>query len=140
VITTPIGDPEDLVAATRDTEADAPMAAGTFGTVLRASPEFVALLEAEAKLTVDAEANAAIEAFQSRQAELRLELMMGVLTESHRAELEQLKAAMLVVPAFASYVAATDAFQSICRETAAVVTAQIGIDFAANCRSGGCCG
>jgi hypothetical protein len=48
---------------------------------------------------------------------------------------------MFAVPSVAAYVAATAAFQAVCRETAAVVTAQIGIDFAANCRSGGgCCG
>ena len=47
---------------------------------------------------------------------------------------------MLAVPSVATYVAATAAFQAVCRETAAVVSAQIGIDFAANCRSGGCCG
>ncbi|MFH0750685.1 MAG: hypothetical protein V2B17_02500, partial [Chloroflexota bacterium] len=82
----------------------------------------------------------AIEAFQSRQAELRTELTMGILSDAQRAELERLQQAMLAVPSVASYVAATAAFQAVCRETAAVVSAQIGIDFAANCRSGGCCG
>jgi len=133
-------DPADLAATTRAAEAEALAAAGTFGEALRGSPEFTALLAAENALSADATANAAIEAFQSRQAELRMELMMRVLPEAQRAELERLQQAMLAVPSVASYVAATAAFLAVCRETAAVVSAQIGIDFAANCRSGGCCG
>ena len=65
---------------------------------------------------------------------------MGVLTAAQRADLERLQKTMLAIPTVATYVAATEAFSAVCRETAAVVTAQIGIDFAANCRSGGCCG
>ncbi len=65
---------------------------------------------------------------------------MGILTAAQRAELERLQQAMLAVPSVATYIAATATFQAVCRETAAVVSAQIGIDFAANCRSGGCCG
>ncbi len=85
-------------------------------------------------------ATSAIEAFSSLQAELRAEIMMGVLDDAQSARLEGLRAAMLAVPSVAIYVAATAAFQAICRETASVITAQIGIDFAANSRSGGCCG
>jgi cell fate (sporulation/competence/biofilm development) regulator YlbF (YheA/YmcA/DUF963 family) len=133
-------DAGDLAAAPRVAEAEALTAAGTFGAVLRASPEFAALLVAENALAADAKANEAIEAFQSRQAELRPELMMRVLAVAQRAELERLQKAMLTIPTVADYVAATAAFQSVCRETAVVVSAQIGIDFAANCRSGGCCG
>jgi cell fate (sporulation/competence/biofilm development) regulator YlbF (YheA/YmcA/DUF963 family) len=134
-------DPADLAAASRAAETEALTAAATFGEALRGSPEFTALLAAENALSADATANAAIEAFQARQAELRMELMMRVLTEAQRAELERLQQAMLAVPSVATYVAATAAFQAVCRETAAVVSSQIGIDFAANCRSGGgCCG
>jgi cell fate (sporulation/competence/biofilm development) regulator YlbF (YheA/YmcA/DUF963 family) len=132
-------DPAGLAAAARAVEAEALTAAGTFGAALQASPEFAALLAAENALAADAKANEAIEAFQSRQAELRTEAMMGILTAAQRAGLEHLQEAMLAVPTVASYVAATEAFGAVCRETAVVVSAQIGFDFAANCRSG-CCG
>ncbi len=132
--------PADLTAAPRAAEADALSAAGTFGAALRASPEFAALLAANDAFTADIRATAAIEAFGARQAELRTEAMMGVLTAAQRADLERLQKTMLDVPTVATYVAATEAFGTVCRETAAVVSAQIGIDFAANCRSGGCCG
>lgn len=133
-------DPADLAATTRAAEAEALAAAGTFGEALRASPEFTALLAADRAISADATANAAITAFGNLQAELRTEAMMGILTAAQRADLERLQRAMLAVPSVATYVAATAAFQAVCRETAAVVSAQIGIDFAANCRSGGCCG
>jgi cell fate (sporulation/competence/biofilm development) regulator YlbF (YheA/YmcA/DUF963 family) len=132
-------DPADLAAAPRAAEAEALMAAGAFGAALRASPEFVALLAANDALSADAAATAAIEALGDRQAELRTEAMMGILTAAQGAELERLQKAMYSIPTVASYVAATEAFKSVCRETAVVVSAQIGIDFAANSRSGGCC-
>ena len=133
-------DPAGLAAAPRAAEAEALTAAGTFGAVLRGSPEFAALLAANDALTADAGATAAIEAFGDRQAELRTEAMMGILTAAQSAELERLQKTMYAVPTVAAYVAATEAFGAVCRETAVVVSAQIGIDFAANSRSGGCCG
>ena len=132
-------DPADLAAAPRGAEAEALLAASTFGAVLRASPEFAALLAANDALSADASATAAIEAFGARQAELRTEAMMGILTAAQRADLEHLQKTMYAVPTVATYVAATEAFGAVCRETAVVVSAQIGFDFAANCRSG-CCG
>lgn len=133
-------DAAGLAAAPRAAEAEALTAARTFGATLRASPEFGALRAANDALTAAAGATAAIEAFGARQAELRTEAMMGILTAAQSAELERLQRAMFAVPSVAAYVAATEAFGAVCRETAVVVSAQIGIDFAANCRSGGCCG
>ena len=88
----------------------------------------------------DAEANAAIAAFEQLQQEFRAEITVGVLTDAHRADLERSQEAMLSVPTVAAYAAAMSAFQDVCRDTASVVTAEVGIDFAANSRSGGCCG
>ena len=133
-------DQADFAAVTSAAEAEALAAAGTFGAALRASPEFTALLAADRALSEDAEAVAAIEAFNSLQAELRAEITTGALLDSQRVELDRLRGAMLAVPSVASYVEATATFQAVCRETASVVSAQIGIDLAANCRSGGCCG
>lgn len=136
----PTQSPAGLEAAVQATEADALLAGSTFGLVLRASPEFSSLLGAGERLKMDAVADAAIEAFGRRQAELRMQMMLGTLEASQREELDRLQAAMLACPSVAAYIAAQTAFQAVCRETAAVVSAQIGIDFAANCRSGGCCG
>ena len=126
-------------AAVRTAEAEALMAGSAFGSALRASPEFTRLAEAGERLEQDAEANMAIKAFGQRQTELRMQLMLGALDASQQDGLDRLEAAMLACPSVAAYVTAEEAFRSICRETAAVVSAQIGIDFAANRRSGGCC-
>ncbi len=136
----PTQDPVGLKAAVHATEADALLAGSAFGQVLRASPEFTSLVEAGEKLKLDAVADAAIGAFGRRQAELRMQMMLGTLDASQREELDRLQAAMLAHPSVAAYLAAQEAFGAVCRETAAVVSAQIGLDFAANCRSGGCCG
>jgi cell fate (sporulation/competence/biofilm development) regulator YlbF (YheA/YmcA/DUF963 family) len=66
-------------------EAEALAAAGTFGAALRESPEFTAFRAADRALSEDAEAAAAIEAFNSLQAELRAGTTMGVLQGSQQA-------------------------------------------------------
>ena len=126
--------------APAEAEADVHAAARAFGAALKSSPEFTALLAADEAISTDAEANAAIVAFEQLQQDYRAEMTVGVLTDAHRADLERGQAAMLAVPTVAAYAAAMSAFQDVCRDTASVVTAEIGIDFAANSRSGGCCG
>lgn len=126
--------------APADAEAEVRTAARAFGAALKSSNEFTALLAADEAVATDAEANAAIAAFEQLQQDLRAEITVGVLTDAHRADLERSQEAMLGVPTVAAYAAAMSAFQDVCRDTASVVTAEIGIDFAANSRSGGCCG
>ncbi len=126
--------------APADAEAEVRTAARAFGAALKSSNEFTALLAADEAVATDAEANAAIAAFEQLQQDLRAEITVGVLTDAHRADLERSQQAMLSVPTVAAYAAAMSAFQDVCRDTASVVTAEIGIDFAANSRSGGCCG
>lgn len=135
-----VDQPVDLEAVTRAAEAQVLLAAGAFGTALRGRPEFVRLREAGAALGADGAAQEAIEAFNRCQSELGLELRLGTLDGLQQAELERFQAAMLAFPSVAEYVAAQSAFEEICRETATLVSSEIGIDFAANCRAGGCCG
>jgi cell fate (sporulation/competence/biofilm development) regulator YlbF (YheA/YmcA/DUF963 family) len=127
-------------AATRAAETAVLLAAGAFGTALRGSPEFVRLRAAGAALGTDDAAQEAIQAFNGCQSELQLEIRLGTLDEAQQAQLEGFQAAMLAFPTVAEYLAAQTAFEEICRETATLVSTEIGIDFAANCRSGGCCG
>ena len=122
------------------TEAEVMAAARALGTALKASKEFSELVAADEAITLDAEATAAITAFNSLQQELRAEISMGVLDDAQRAELERRQQAMTAVPSISAYLEAMAAFQAVCRDTASIVSAQIGIDFAANSRSSGCCG
>ena len=130
----------DLEAVTRAAEAQVLLAAGTFGTALRERPEFVRLRAAGAALGADGAAQEAIEAFNRCQSDLQLEIRFGTLDAIQQADLERIQTAMLAFPTVAEYVAAQAAFEEICRETATLVSSEIGIDFAANCRAGGCCG
>lgn len=132
--------PNPAIQSPPEAEAGALAAARTFGAALKASPEFSALLAADQAISVDPQAEAAITAFDRLQQQFRAEITMGVLTGTQRAELDRCQRAMYAVPTVAAYVAATEAFGAVCRDTAAIVTAEIGIDFAANSRSGGCCG
>jgi cell fate (sporulation/competence/biofilm development) regulator YlbF (YheA/YmcA/DUF963 family) len=127
-------------AAPRTAETQVFLSAGTFGTALRGSPEFVRLRAAGAALGADDAAQEAIQAFNGCQSELQLEIRLGTLDAAQQAQLEGFQAAMLAFPTVAEYLAAQTAFEEICRETATLVSTEIGIDFAANCRSGGCCG
>ena len=121
-------------------EETALRAADTLGAALRDSPQFARLVAAGETLAGDAQATAAIEAFGRKQAELRLRLMVGDVSTSERAELEQLETAMLACSAVAAYIAAEQEFRAICRDTAAMISVEIGIDFAASCQTRSCCG
>ena len=128
------------IQAPAEAEAEALAAASAFGAALKESAEFVALAAADEAISQDAEANTAIAAFNNLQQQLRAEITVGVLQDSQRAELDQRQQAMYGVPSVSAYLAAMAAFQAVCRDTASIVSAEIGIDFAANSRSGGCCG
>ena len=132
--------PNMTIQAPADAEAEVHTAARAFGAALKNSREFATLAAAERAISEDPAANAAIAAFEGLQQQFRAEITMGVLQDSQRAELEQCQQDMYDVPSIAAYVTATDEFQAVCRATASVVSEQIGIDFAANSRSGGCCG
>lgn len=129
-----------LDAAGQAAELGALAAAGAFGANLRATPEFTGLLAAVAATDADPVSASAIESYQALEAELRVEATMNLLTDEQADELERLRVAMYATPSVEAYVLAVGAFGDLCRETASVVTAGIGIDFAANSRSGGCCG
>ncbi len=126
-------------AGASDLELQALFAADALGRVLHESAEYAALASADRELEADEEAQGAIAAFERRQDELRAEITFRALAAEHQAELERLQAAMLETPAVARYVAAQAALADACRQAAALVSAEIGIDFAANCGSK-CCG
>ena len=130
----------ELAEAMRVAEMDALTAAAAFGGSLRATPEFRALLAASTSMAADPVAQAAIGAFNERQEEYRVEAAMNLLSDEQDRELGRLGEAMYAVPSVLAYVTASDAFGNLCRETSAVISGIVGIDFAANSRSGGCCG
>ena len=133
-------DPGAFAAASQAASFEALVAGSKFGARLRATPEFSELLRTNDAMGVDPAARAAMEAYAAKQEEYRVEAAMNLLDESRAAELGRLLNAMYDVPSVSAYSQAMEAFGGLCRETAAVISGVIGIDFAANCRSGGCCG
>jgi cell fate (sporulation/competence/biofilm development) regulator YlbF (YheA/YmcA/DUF963 family) len=129
-----------VAAASQAAEIDALMAGATFGASLRATPEFTALLAASAAMGADPVAQTAISAYNEVQEDYRVEAAMNLLSQEQSDELGRLLDEMYAVPAVIAYVDATAAFGALCRETSTVISGLIGIDFAANSRSGGCCG
>lgn len=129
-----------LAAATQAAEIDALTAGATFGAVLRATPEFAAVLATGSALDADPVARGAIHAYNERREDLRVEAAMNLMTEEQSDDLDRLLNDMHSVPSVIAYVGATAAFGALCRETSTVISGLIGIDFAANSRSGGCCG
>lgn len=115
-------------------------AAAALGEALKASPEFARLTTADRAVSADPAATAAIAAFESLQREFRAEIAVGRLRDDQRARLQAAQQAVNAVPSVAAYLAAAQRVQALCRDIAAVVSAEIGVDFAANARSGGCCG
>ncbi len=130
----------ELGAVSRATETEVLLAAGTFGTALRRGPEFERLRAAGAALGVDDAAQQAIEAFNRCQSDLQFEIRLGKLDARQQAAFDGFQAAVYAFPTVAEYVAAQSAFEAICREADTLMSSEIGIDFAANCRAGGCCG
>ena len=126
-------------AGVGDLELQALSAADALGLALHQSAEYAALVRADRELAADEDAQAAIAAFERRQDELRVELTFRTLSAEHQGDLERLQTAMLETPAVARYVAAQAALADVCRQAAAIVSGEIGIDFAANCGSK-CCG
>ncbi len=132
--------PNPTLEAPAEAETEALAAARALGKALKTSKEFGALIAADEAIGCDPAAEEAISAFNSLQQELRAEISMGVIEDAQRAELEKRQQAMTAVPSISAYLEAMAAFQAVCCDTASIVSAQIGIDFAANSRSGGCCG
>ncbi len=120
-------------------EADALLAAEAFGRALRASAEFEALTTAAQQLDDDDAAQWAIRSVSERRAELRVQTLTGTLSDAERAELDDLDAAMRGLPSVAAYLAAEERLRAVCRAVGGVVSAEIGLDFAANA-GGSCCG
>ncbi len=132
--------PAVALEATARAEIDALSAATSFGDALRTTPEFAALIAADEAMRTDEAASTAIAAYSTKQDAYRVEAAMNLLDEEVARELAALLDATYAVPSVTHYLEAMHTFEALCRETAAVITAEIGIDFAANCRAGGCCG
>jgi cell fate (sporulation/competence/biofilm development) regulator YlbF (YheA/YmcA/DUF963 family) len=109
-----------------------------FAVALTEAPQFQAFEQASVAFHNDSAAQEALHAYEAKVEELRALLMLNALGDTDRAELEQLRQALVSLPVVSSYVQAEDDLLGFLRATAGVVSEQLGLPFAVS-RSG-CCG
>ncbi len=109
-----------------------------FASALAETPQFQAFERASEALNADEAAQRAIEAHQAKQQSLRMMLMLNAVSDTDRAELENLRLAVLAQPAVSVYLDAERALIVLLQSIADVVSERIGLPFAVS-RSG-CCG
>jgi cell fate (sporulation/competence/biofilm development) regulator YlbF (YheA/YmcA/DUF963 family) len=113
-------------------------AARDFAATLAETPQFKAYEEAADRLNHDAEAQRAIEAFETRQQSLQAMLMLKAVSEADQIELQRLKRAFSSLPVVVVYTQAQADLMTLCQTAADRLSQAIGLDYAAVCGPG-CC-
>jgi cell fate (sporulation/competence/biofilm development) regulator YlbF (YheA/YmcA/DUF963 family) len=113
-------------------------AASDFAAALAETTEYRAYERAEAQLRDDSAAQATMQAFKKRQADLEVLLALGAASPEEQAELERLREAFLSAPSVVAFLQAQAELQVVCQAAGDVLSQATGLDFAAACRTG-CC-
>lgn len=113
-------------------------AAHDLAAALAATPQFQAFQAANTRLRQDAEAQAAIRAYQQKQQALQMMLMLNAVSPEDRAELNRLYQAFAMRPSVQTYIQAEAGVRGLCQAIGDRLSHNIGFDFAAACSSG-CC-
>jgi cell fate (sporulation/competence/biofilm development) regulator YlbF (YheA/YmcA/DUF963 family) len=111
-----------------------------FAQALSATPAFMAFEAAAARLSSDTAALAALQAYQEKLQSLDLSLRFGFATSEERDELERLRQACDAQPSVAAYAAAQRELSALCQAAADTLSERLGIEYAAACKTGSCCG
>lgn len=109
-----------------------------FATSLVETPQFQAFEQTATILNNDAAAQRAMEAHQAKQDSLQTLLMLNAVSDADRAELENLRRAVIAQPAVSAYVDAERAMVTLLQAVATVVSEEIGVPFAVSRTK--CCG
>jgi cell fate (sporulation/competence/biofilm development) regulator YlbF (YheA/YmcA/DUF963 family) len=96
--------------------------------------------EASERLSKDAPAQKAIQAFQQKQQELQAKGAESPISEDERAELEALRSVFMVMPVVKEYLTAQAKAVAICQNVGDLLSEKIGMNFASSACTGGCCG
>jgi cell fate (sporulation/competence/biofilm development) regulator YlbF (YheA/YmcA/DUF963 family) len=109
-----------------------------FAAALVETPQFQAFEQASEALNRDEIAQRAIEAHQAKQQSLHMLLMLNAVSDTDRAELENLRLTVLAQPTVSAYLDAEPTLVALLQSVADVVSERIGLPFAVS-RSA-CCG
>ncbi len=114
-------------------------AAHDFAAALAETPQFRAFDEACVAVSQDALAQQALTGFQAKAEALRAMRRLNTVTEADRAELERLRQDYLTRPSVQAYAAAEAELTALCQQAAAMISAAVGLNYAAACGTS-CCG
>ncbi len=110
-----------------------------FAQILADSAVFQRFEQASEQMQADAEAQAAMNAFQQKQHSLQALLMLNAVSPDERSELQQLQEAFFSQPTVAALLDAQEDLRAICQTAAGVLSERIGLPFAASCGPGCSC-
>ncbi|OJX47143.1 MAG: hypothetical protein BGO78_16830 [Chloroflexi bacterium 44-23] len=111
-----------------------------FTQKLTETPQYVEFIKAHIEFRGDTEAQQIQQNYQKKQAALRAVLMLNAASEEERLELLVLQEQFNKRPSVIRYINAQSDFIVVCQEIGDLLSKELGIDFAAACKTGGCCG
>ena len=119
--------------------AEVHRAARAFAAAIAETPQFAAFRSADEVLSNDTEAQRALSRLQAKVRSLRALLMLNAVSEAERAELDGLRDAYLTRATVRASAAAEGELTGLCQQAARIMSAAIGLDYAAACGAS-CCG
>ena len=87
----------------------------------------------------DKEAQKALQEYQAKARDLQTKQMFNMINQAEQKDLEQLWIAFQGFKSIQDFFEAQEAFQSLCRDCAQVISDNCSLDYATSCGSG-CCG
>lgn len=114
-------------------------AARDFAAALAETPQFKAFEQAYEALSKDNAAHQALSVYQAKAKSLRAMLMLNAVSEVERAELERLQNDYVARPTVQAYASAEAELTALCQQAAGMISASIGLNYAASCGAS-CCG
>lgn len=110
-----------------------------FAEALAETSEFSTFETAADRLRRDAAAQTAMQAFQAKQQDLQMMLMLNAVSPEDQAELERLRQAFLLEPSVAAYFQAQAELVALCQGAAGIISQSTGSNYSAACGVS-CCG
>jgi len=115
-------------------------AARDFAAALVETPQYQAFEQASEQVRTDTHAQNVVQAYQAKQRSLQGVMMLNALGKEDQEELEHLREQFLTQPSVVEYNQAQAALVAMCQASGDLLSQSIGLDFAAACKTGGCCG
>ncbi len=114
-------------------------AARDFAVALAETSQFKAFTQAYEVVSHDVAAQQSLSAYQDKIESLRALIMLNAISQADRAELQHLMQDYLAHPSVKAYAIAESELTTLCQQVAGMISAAIGLNYAAACGAS-CCG